>query len=413
MAINFTRLATGWGKLVGALNEVNTFLATTIVARGTSLRAAITVDPDLNSGLKVSQDSLTSGASSWPAAMQAKAVALLIAEVTTDAHLADPTVTNCLNELARQMVAGGQSFASSACTATPTQLVGASDATLILDLFDINTGATSDFILPDTLLLTATSPTVVYLLGHKAETATSPIWPGGAGLAGNITVLDIDRGSGDPGFENWTSPTVPRSWAVVTGAVARVTDDPYGVGDGLYVCGIAGGATTRLTQSFPTAVRQRYLLTFWVKKTATGANTGTLSVSLRNAAGVLIGTALTVNQTAITTSWVKYTGVTQVSVVDALSLLDVRYTGGAGDVVSISGVQAITITATYTRGPSVFLLRGLIPIASGDVWKVVLTASGSLTGSLLRGVDRLLGLTSYTATLPTSGSPTQADALVS
>ena len=416
MPINFTRLSTGFGKLIGALNELNTYRATTLPARIATLRSAITVDPDLLSRLTPDRFDLIAGSSVWSRSLQAQAEALLIAEVKADKNLADLSVANCLIELARQMVAGPQTYASNRCTVSSSVLTGVSDTGVITDDFDVNTGIRSDFVLPDAIVARATSTDQVTLLGLALATpdATDPTWPGGGGVSGTMTLIDIDQGGDDPGFEAWPTVTTLSRWTVVTGAVARVDGDPYGLKEGLYVCGITGGATTRLTQAFPTANNQRYLLTLWVRKTATGANTGNLVISLVDAAGTLIGTAMTVAMTAITTSWVRYTVVTQASLTDPNTLLNVSYNGGAADVINISGVQAIPMIALYTRGPTLFFLRGLVRPDIDDSWSITAVAAGSTTVSLIRGLDRLLGLSAYAANIPTTtGVATQLDALVS
>lgn len=418
MAINFTRLSTAWGKLFGALNEWNVARGSTLTTRVGTLRTQFNgIDGDLEDGLSTTQSSAIAAGETWTSYLADRVVAVLASEVKNDRPFADTSTVGLLKELDRQMRVAGESYKTSTCT-TATAAIGvpAGNPRIVTSDMDALTGGRSDFLLADVLLLRCQGSGLYALTGNSSVTpATYPTWPGGAGIATFVTEVNPATTSVglDPGFDQWTSPTAPTYWTV-TGAVAQNADTPDG---SAYSCQFTGtGALISLRQTLSVVAGQVLNVHFDAKKTASPANTGTLVVRLEDAAGNALSGNVTVNVSAVTGSWVGYTGTLWVpTTVTGTVYVAFRYTGGVGDICRVDRLSLTEATLLYPAGLRLTVFTGPTAAVLNDAWTLTTTVDGGTTLStqMIRGLDRLIGLASLPVRLPTNSVPTQADALVS
>jgi len=432
MTIAFTNLFTALGKVVGGLNEWNTARGSTLTSRVSTLRTNIAaVDTDIDDTLTSNASGAVSSGDSWPGYLAQLANDLIIAAVLADRPQTDTSFTACLTELVRQMGVASESLNNYAATVGSVTAVGSPTGTptFVTAQTDPYTQSNSNFTLPDVYII-STSAEGFQVQGKNADTSpTQPTWPSGNGVNTIVTQIDASTDSigSDPGFELWDTgpPATPTQWMIVSGTagttVAQATDTPI-TGVGTYALQLQGDAGTgatplRVRQQVTVSANEVYFIHCYMKRTANPANTGTLTVALRDSSGnVLSGTSnISVATGSIATSWTAVTATLATPTnlpSDGLVYLEIRYNAGNGDTVRVDQVALNLLPALSPVGVRLAIVRGATASVVGDVWTWTITRS-SPTASLIRGIDRLLSLTSYTVRIPTSGSPTQADALVS
>lgn len=416
MAINITRLATCWGKLVGALNELNTFRATTLGTRATTLKSQYasindTLDDDIDETLLAEQ----AANDVWVSYLGAKVVEVLKDEVLNDRPFADTSTLGLLTELARQMGVSGDSFRTSPSTVV-TAAIGSPTGTptFWVSTVDPYTGVAGDFVLPDVYLFRAADAASLSVTGNAlVSPPTNGDWPKGGGVITGVTVTDpsVTTVGTDSGFESWTSPTVLSSWTTVSGSISQVV---HGTGLAVQVTG-TGGSINPLKQLVGVSAPGVYAVHASLRRTA-GAGSGNVTIRLENDAGTQIG-ALTFTQSVagLTGSFASYTGTLHVPAgVTGNVWLSFTTNAGGTDTIQIDDVALVIPVDLYQNGPKVVVFKGATNTVLGDAWTVTVTNTVTpISGSLIRGVDRLAGFAAYPVRLPTSGAPTQADALVS
>lgn len=429
MAINFTRLFTALGKVCGALNEWNTSRGSTLTTRVSTLRTQFTgIDADLDDDLTTNQNNAVTSGDVWVSYLTQMCQRLVIDEVLNDRPQTDQQFTACLTELVRQMGVAAESLATSLATVGSVTAVGAPTGTptwVVSDL-DALRQARSDWTLPDVLLLTAVGNTSVNVQGQAAVTPeTRPTWPTGAGVNTTLTQINAATTSlgADPGFESWLAgpPISPVSWTILSGTagttVSQASDTPV-TGQGTYSLQLLGdGTTLKVRQQVTVSAGECYFLHAFVKRTANPANTGTLTVSLRDSAGTLLsGTSnISILTSAASGSWTANTAalVTPKNLpTDGLVYLEIQYNGGVGDTLRLDQVALNLLPTLYTGGLRLAVVKGVTATVTGDAWTHTTTLA-SPTAAFIRALNRLLALTNYSVRIPTSGAPTQANALVS
>lgn len=421
MAIAYTTLFTALGKLVGGLNEWNTARGSSLTSRASTVRTQLNgIGPDLDAQLTQTVSGTVSGGEQLAQYYALTAQQTLTQAVLNDRPLPDTSPATVLSELVRQMGVDGETLAASPATVGSVTAVGSpvGNPRFVVSDLDSRTGAASDFVLPDEYLIRAVQGGHLIQGKPLDQPATAPTWPSGTGVNQVVAELDASVTSLglDPGFEQWSgSPLAPDRWTIVTGvagtSVVRVTDGPTGT----YAMSLVGNGSDTLTvrQSVTLAPNSVYFVHALTKRTANPANTGTLTVAIRDGGGTVVGNTVSVATSAIATSWAHNVAVVVTPTdMPAETWLEIRYNGGSGDTVRLDQVAVNPLPELYAGGLRLAVVRGVTATATGDTRTLSVTRS-SPTASLLRGLDRLLNLRAYTSRIPTGGSPTQADSLVS
>src|SRR5688572_7386802 len=113
MTIAFDRLFTTQGLYCGALNEVNTYRATTLAGRETDLVTQLvtsSVYGDLVSGVYTNREQARDAENSYIQALKTQALAAFLADVDADRPGTGSDIGTAVTELRRQMLIGAESL---------------------------------------------------------------------------------------------------------------------------------------------------------------------------------------------------------------------------------------------------------------------------------------------------------------
>lgn len=423
MAINYTRLFTTLGKVVGGLNEVNAYRGTTLGARTDTLSARF--DAALQfvaEGLYPARDDGRTALDGWVQYLQQLARDTIVAEVIDDRPLVSPDTTSCILELDRQMKVDAQSLEDSdaAVVVTPSLVDG--DALLIGTALQPATNLPSQLALPDSYLVSVPNgflrgdiqfQEILDIKGTAAaDPATNHDWPAGSGIETSLAVRDPHN---NLGLQNGRLSSVT-GWTQTGGtwaAVAATTPPRTG-----YTANVTrftpSGASGTLTQAVTTQARTIYAWTFKVFKDA-GTQDWTVGIRLKDGAGTTIGSlSSSFTAASLSAGWNTKAGfwVTPAAW-DGQASLELFYSAIVTQTnLEVAHAGLIAPVALYPGGPTLVAFAALAPLTQNDKWTVDVTIGG--TGALHRGIDRLVDIKSVLSEgLPTSVTATQADALVS
>lgn len=449
MAINTTRLSTRLGHLFASLNEVNTYRGTTLTARVTTLEGDYaSVNTSLGADLNNQLASGVSAMDTWVAYLNSFVSNVIVAEVVNDKPIPNTDITSCLLEWKRQMLIAADSFNASPCTLGAVTAIGSpSSNTQWLTTAKDGTGVVQDLIVPDRYLLTistddqrgGTSYAEGYTVVGKAldSSLTAYTYPTGQGINTNKTIIDPakDALALNADFDNWSVSNVPDDWTIVSPAAAgvnvfRVADDARtgATAFSLRVLSTASG-TVKLRQSVTLKPNTVYGVHWKQSPVSNGSATAAnCSVTLRLVDGtgtVINDDSSTANSKAGSThavvtagsGWNQgYTGVfiTPTTLPSTGTLLEIEQSAdAAGCDDHIDHVCLIELSPLYSGGLYLEGFSGLTRAAQGDAWTQTTTLTTSTIPTyMIRELDRFLNLKSLGIRMPTSGSPTQADALI-
>lgn len=261
-------------------------------------------------------------------------------------------------------------------------------------------------------------------LGSDASTFVSAI-DGGSDNSGGNLLTNSD-------FETF-SANVPSNWTLVTGAGGtNVFEETSIVFDGsksLRITGDGSSTLTSLTQtfdnsSFTSGVLDellQYSFNVWVRRDGTAAAAGVLTIDLIDGNNVVVndanGTAnsFTIDLTALTTSFVSYTGVFRTpAILATTNKIRMRLTTALtnGRSVYIDRASLGEMTLLYTGGPYTAVHSGAANFVQGDYGTLTVANSRGAAGTLDTFhtlIDRLVGLRERDLLLPSSSTPTISD----
>jgi len=453
MAIDYTTLRARWGKIIGALNEVNTYRGTTLAARVTTLISQFSsANPSVTSGIYDAQTSALSSFSSWLSYLTGLVNDALFTAVNNDRSVPFTDIDACGVELVRQMTNDAQTFNDSPCSyAFAAVGVPTGDLSFVYTDRDA-TGLASDYAIPDRLLFTVTADAdrggtrwaeTIAVVGKLADTAaTDAGYPTGAGINTTIQVTDPDVSGGavtDGSFNNYTSSNFD-SWTRLTGntssTVNQAAEDYRNGANGKSLNLVSNGTNvTGVRQNITVTAGQIKAVCFRVKAVNSALTTAKVHVSIRRQdTDALLTDPQSANlQTSSGTmagigvgSWAAYTAVFVMPnyIPSSGVYLDIRLADGTtvttpatvATAAYVDHVSIIDMPAQYNAGPRIVIFSGKTGLLITDQWQLTITlASGTISGYIVRGVDRLIGLRSRTWRLPTvsGGTETLTDAAIS
>ena len=431
----FTRL----GKLVGALNDVNTFRGGT--SSGQLVKATqdalAQVDGDiptirntyagLLTALTAGQNSLTA----YQSAIQTAAKNLLIAMANADTPLVQQTVPYALALLRTQMLANGNYVNPNTVTATVTP--GGSNTgngAIVCGTRDAK-GYQLDNLLAESIAVTCTADAAAAGTLQFSGAAIQPdtlswLWPAGSGCNKSLTSVDPANNTGvmaGGAFDSFTS-NLPSGWTATLGTAGTdfgAAGSSYKGANALKLIG-GTGVLTDLTQTLTgLSSRTPYAVNLWLKADVVPAS-GTLIVDLYNGSSVIQDEAgnncsLSIALNGITTSYVAHGAVFTIAdplpaTVTLRLRLSVAVPGGSNIFVDQMTFQTATqlgtnlgdtIWAAVATGSSDWALRDTLTVATAN----------NRTEPWQAAFDRLFSARSLGFTLPTSGSSLISDALIS
>lgn len=448
MAINTTRLATRIGHLLASLNELNEYRGTTLDDRVALIEADYpTVNPELTADLYTQRDAAEQSFSGWVSYLGNFLSAVIIAEVTNDKNLPNPSLSNCLIEWRRQMVIATDTFQSSPVTLGSVTDVGSptSNPQFVTSAKD-GTGVVQDLIVPDTLLLeitqddqrgASTYAETYSIVGNAATSnATDSDYATGNGIDTTKNLIDPATSQGtvsDPGFDSWDG-NEPNDWTIVSPAVAgtnvfKAVDDPRDGADGLslrLLSTASGSVKVRAeVDLLPNTV---YGVHFKVSPIANGSATAasvTVTVRLVDGSGNVIADDAGTNNTKASSTHAVVTPlsgwnhgyssvfITPTTLPETVYLEIVQAADAAGADDYVDHVNLVELEPLYQGGPYLDAFSGKVRAVEADAWTWGITlTSGTLDGYIIRGLDRFLDLKGLGIRMPTAGSPSQSDGLI-
>lgn len=433
MAINFTRLCTTLGKILGGLDEINTARYGTLNTRIDTIDARFdSAFPEDAGDLYTSRDTANRSLNGLVQYYQTLAARVLISEVTEDNPAIPETVDACLVELARQMRVSGESFQNATLTTAITSVflkgnIGATPSdyktsNVLVGTFD------ETYLRPDTVYLRpslgsdngATEHNEVYLLKGKEFPFNSldARWPAGENLATSVQEIDPTVGdwfTAEATAGDWTEITVPSTASVdVRGTTTTVYQGTF----------TAGQTVLELEQSLGTNLRPNtwYCAYLLVQQNSSQA-LGFQAAIVNETSGTVfpddeVSASGTFTVDTSTDKW-QTIGVL-LRTKDKLPLnpkLYITLVAGAGASRQVRacypGFSQQKVVELYPLGPAIAVLSGNYPAVAPNLWTVTIPALDD-DPDFIRGFQRLFSAASFLPQgFPVAGGPTISDNLVS
>lgn len=434
----FTRIGRA-GRILYELNSAQTGLTAAFDALDDQYEDTLR---DTFAPVDQAQEFLTRAQSNLMSTLASVAAATLLRMVTADA----PTVRQfgpAVFELIRQMRVNGDSVPACTVSATATALTPFEGDGVLVVTTKRGDGLEQENLFAEAarVVCTGDSYTQTATAGEEAfefrgadpgfSTVFDWDYPRGSGAVTAFQATDADNSLlSNGGFEDFTS-SAPDDWTAATGTFGvNMLEDSTALRGDSSLRFAAGATLSALYQTLAdedtasvVQVWTSYALNLWCRTKTGTASTGVLTVELVDDAGTVIndeqGTAnsFTVTLTALTTSWSAHSGVFRLPAVPPATVrLRLRLsTVLAGADLLVDGVCLVRMTAGYPGGPALAAFSGATPFAVNDGWE--LSTANDRAGSAYLSTwqalfDRLFGMRQLGLLLPTSGSPTVGDDLI-
>ena len=416
MAINFTRMFTAIGKIIGGLNETTAFQGTTLATRANTLSAQyVSPDNNLVNSLFSQLQSTQNAQSPWVSYLQSLAQATMIQECSLDRPLNNNSVASALAAVAYGLRAAGQTVTESPATLATVPSLTVGNGQLVFAA-SVNP---SDLYLADSYLLNVTSDQTtgatqyqesISMVGKANVGALNWLWPQGSSV--NTTLRAIDSAQTTkvpPSFATWTP--------FGTTAVASAGTGPRSA-DTTYVPYTITGNGSYFQYQLPTTLAPgTFSYNLFMKGNAGNTFASVVTVSIVNASGTLISTLATLSATS--GSWVQSSGVWNFPIQPPVTPSTGYYlrftvvTGGTATV-TVAYPGFVSLSPLYQGGPVACVWSGTTAFGLADLWTASTTRGTSETVSLIRGMERLFTLSAYSPyiVIPTGNPGDYTDALV-
>jgi len=410
MAINLSRYFTALGKIIASVNSVNTYQGTTLPARVAVLDAQY-VSPnqslitDLYPQEAANQDSDTQ----WLNYLQNLAVATAIQEVNLNKPMVNPSIQEALSQIAIGLRAAGQTVTSSPTVLANTPYLSVGDAQLVFtdsinqnDLYYADNYAVQ--VVSDQTTGSVAYGAQIGVTGTANVNSLSWLWPQGSNVQTTIQETDSANDTLIPSsFASWSN----------FGATSDTIVGPRGA-SGTYYKFTANAQY--MQYELPVLAPGSYTWTLFVKGDASSAVASTVTVSIVNASGSLVASLGSFN--AQTTTWTQASGVWNFAIQPPVSpsTYYLRVTGVSGGALlahfALPGFNSAL--PLYPGGPVMYCWAGTTPLGLADSWVATVTRAASETVSLIRGMERLYSLSSYSPyiAIPTASPGTYQNTLV-
>lgn len=377
--------------------------------------------------------------SGWLSYLQSVMQNVTIEQVNDDTPLLSKTLSSAVLELIRQMKANSESVSAP----TVGQSVAywgsnAGDARFVASVTN-QYGDQLNCVYPEDVKFTCTTDQttgtqyreVFTITGEPQLAITNQNWPGGSGATGSLTLTDPDQTGliANGAFSNWSdSGVMAPSWTVVTGTAATNITRTTSSKRGNYALRFTSNGSTLLTfkQQLSTSLVKPntvYILGLWAKidtldasgivrfrlcdgSGTTLTNDATTSQSYTRNTNGNLGTSYTFISTAFQTPrQLPSSGV----------FLEIGFTTSPATsrTVDFDLIGLVAGQQLYAQGPFVAGFSAATANAVGD-YATLSVSNDAANASWNRAMQRWLNLPSLGAQyyLPTSGSPTVADSLL-
>lgn len=450
MAMDYTRLGARIGKILGGLNEVNTYRGTTLATRVDTLANQYGVsnpNGDLTVSIYDQQDQANVTMNGWVTYLSSFLESVIGAELDNDVPMTDTSLSARIAELRRRMAVDSQSFNECPGTVTVADVGTPTGDHAIVATTREFTGRISDYLVPDVYLLICTADrsqggtayAETFSIAGKPidQLPTDATYPSGTGITGSITSLDpaTDGGLVTDGIFNDLTGSAFTSWTsngVWNTTVAQAADDPRDGASGFCLRLVGNGVLVhKITQEVDVEAGGVYTAFCRIKRiTDPGTDWGVSLILVDGAGNTLSGGSYSNVLTSVTAASVGTAWQTKIQgtfvapqVLPATGVfLEVRFhqfssltTAAANTAeVYVSHVCLHDATPLYAGGCALNIYSGLLEGVVGDArTATVALSSGVPADFVIRGMDRLLGLASLSTRLLTSSSETILDSVIS
>lgn len=373
----------------------------------------------------------------------------LIRMVQADQPSQARSLYSAMSEVIRQMDAAGDTVEENVITLTPTALTGNVGSGVLYTSTKRGDGRVQENTIAETLRIVCTvdSYTGGATIGFETfGVVGAPVlagtwdydYPTGSGAAQLATVITPEDDAVVTGnlitngnFETWTT-AVPADtlddWTLNVGTWGTDAQKSSTEFRGTYALQfLPTAALTEIYQDFPVAgaplALGSYAFNIWMRALAGTVASGVVTVALTDDTGTILNDAegvpnsFTVTLNTLTTSWAAQGSVFRVNATPPTTMrIRIKVTTAvAGDSVLVDDAALAAMTAMYLGGPSVAVFSGATPFAGGDGWSVVNTndqGGASFLATWQTLFQRLFDMRAMGLLLPSSGSPTIANTLI-
>lgn len=433
------------GLIGGILNAINAHRGTAIGGKVDGLADEYASDRARRDGLYAALASYRSSGGGYLATLQRLASDTLVAAVEADAPQPDRTARTAMIELIRQMRVAGESVSNAAVGLSFAATAGNTGAPVFVSSNKGATGYVQENTFPEALAITVAADAQTggatqgrETLSLRGQVAATDVlghdFPMGSGASVSLTLVDAAQDlagglanflrNGD--FEDWTGGA-PSNWTIATGTPSGTVAQSAGtVFDGSSALSFVGDGSelTSLTQTLgvqAVAVRPltQYSFNLWGKVSSAPA-AGVLEVALVDGSGAIlqdnngadnkVATALT----TLGTTFVPINGTFRTPRILPDSVkLRVRLSTAlsAGTTLYLDRLAFSQMLQLYAQGPFVTGFSGITHPIAGDTWTGTVTNTAG-SGQFQFLFSRLFDMRNNGLLLPSSGSPTIADALI-
>jgi hypothetical protein len=441
----FTRL----GKLAKVLYAVSGHQAALNTVFGQIAAQYATLNLDIGGRLANAQVGLVRGQSGIVATLRQAASDTVLAMVLADQPAAGRATTDALKEVIRQMIVGSASVQVCSVGVTVAALGSPTGTGTMVYTTKRGDGLVQENLFAEVgrLLCTADSFSGGQTAGREPFAYVGPSsqgggifdydWPVGSDANTQLVAVSADQNAATSGnlLTNGNFESSGSNWSITGGVLntdyAFDTSTPFrGLIDLKFIAGTAAtpvfaqvfGDGTNGTGAAPAPLTS-YIVNLWVKRDGV-VSAGVLTVDLVDGSGSIINdqqgaaNSFTKTLSGLTTSYTPVNGTFRLPAEPPATIkLRVRIsTALTGANVYVDDVCMTPATALYTGGPGLAVFSGVTPFATGDTWTVTQTndRGGATYAATWQAVfDRFFSMRSLGLLLPSSGSPTIADSLIS
>jgi hypothetical protein len=437
IALVFQRI----GHIGGILNAVRSHFGSTVPTKVNTLVSDYTADPALIDSLYSSLSSYQKSPQSFLSYLTSIANGVIIDGVNVANNLPDRSVASGLTRLISDMRGAGSSV--SRCTvAGSVAAVGTPTGNpVFVTSLKTKTGYSLDNVFAEPIAITCTGDAQsggatqfresFTANGTPFEPALSPLYPKGSACVASFACVDASTPSSSLGgrnllsnsnFEKFTTPNVPDGWTVPVGVVGTTVKKGTVAYDGTGSLNFVGNGSENTTvHQALTSLKpfNQYAVNLWVRVDAV-PSTGVLEVALISGGSSItqdnlsVNNSFTVTLTSLTSGvYVNFSGVFRTQRVLPASLgLRLKLTTALSNTVNlyVDRLALAEMPSLYQQGPYLSAFSGSIPSILSDSY--TLTVGNDYNGKFQGLFEELFGMRGLQLLLPTSGTPTISDSLI-
>lgn len=459
MAIDFTVFYTRLGKMAFLMSNWNTYLNTTLPADVINITdeftgSALAIVDGITAQQAVAQTNTT-----MLTTIQQYAQNLALTTVNDDnPQLSNTDLSLALKEIVRQMYAqavtvkkstvgqtvtpAGGNIGNGVCVCSVVRYDGLDQENLLAE--DVTVKCTADQNNNASLAFTES------FQATGQNTQADPLgfnWPLGSGASVGFNAIDGDSDNNNgnlltnSGFATWTVADIPDGWEIVTGTAGVTVLEGGTAYTGASSLEIAGNGMelTKLTQTFnddsgtpgQLADLTNYAVACWLRVSAVPTG-GVLTIDLIDGSATVVAdeqavsNSIQVNLNTLSSSaWTSFKGVFRTpqempAIVKIRLRLSTALDNGKNLFIGKLGLGEMS--SLYAGGPSVAVFSGSLPFyaavpnGTGDYFTAAVTnnqGGASNSNTFQTVAQRFYNMTSLNLLLPSAGSPTISNGLIS